>query len=115
MIDGVAYGTGEFRESLTGHANALIFLRDNIFRAIQEADNDFSRNIEPRALRLHWDPQELLYMTTARMRAAFNLTSESEVKVWNQITANELHGIAGFKSILRNTLYRPREPLNNDL
>ena len=112
MIDGVAYGTGEFRESLTGHANALIFLRDNIFRAIQEADNDFSRNIEPRALRLHWDPQELLYMTTARMRAAFNLTSESEVKVWNQITANELHGIAGFKSILRNTLYRPRDVIS---
>lgn len=109
VVDGLVYGTSEFRENLGPPNVALVFLRDNIFRSLQRADNDFSRNIEPRALRLHWDPQELLYMTISRIRAAFNLPKEGEIKIWNAFTSAELHGVSGFKNVLRHTLYRPRD------
>jgi hypothetical protein len=39
----------------------------------------------------------------------FDITKESDVKTWNAITANELHGREGFKKCLRLTLYRPRD------
>lgn len=109
VVDGLVYGTGEFRDSMAQTVTTLVFLRDNIFRSIQAADNDFSRNIEPKVLRLHWDPQELMYMTTSRIKVAFKVTKESEVKTWNSCTANELHGISGFRRCLRHTLYRPRD------
>lgn len=109
VVDGLVYGTGEFREALSENITSLVFLRDNIFRSIQTYDNDFSRNIEPKVLRLHWDPQELMYMATARLRVALSVDKESEVKTWNSCTANELHGISGFRRCLRHTLYRPRD------
>lgn len=109
VVDGLVYGTGELRESLSGQLSAYVFLRDNIYRSIQSADNDFSRNIEPKVLRLHWDPQELMYLATSRLKVAMKIDKESEVKTWNSCTANELHGISGFRRFLRHTLYRPRD------
>lgn len=109
VVDGLVYGTGELREALTPTLSTLVFLRDNIFRSIQAADNDFSRNVEPKVLRLHWDPQELMYMATSRIKVALKTDKQSEVKTWNSCTANELHGISGFRKCLRHTLYRPRD------
>ncbi|MBL8370641.1 MAG: ATP-binding protein [Burkholderiaceae bacterium] len=109
VVDGLVYGTGELREALTPTLSTLVFLRDNIFRSIQTADNDFSRNVEPKVLRLHWDPQELMYMATSRIRTALKIEKQSEIKTWNSCTANELHGISGFRKCLRHTLYRPRD------
>lgn len=109
LIDGILYGTDEVRTSLGSSVRAIVFIRDNIFRAIESEDNDFSRNLESQVLRLHWDPQELFYMVCARIRALFNISRESDVKVWNSITVNELHGREGFKECLKHTLYRPRD------
>lgn len=109
VVDGLVYGTSEFREGMGDEHVALIFLRDNIFRSLQNADNDFSRNIEPRVIRLHWDPQELLYMAISRIWSAFDSAKEGEIKTWNAFTDNELHGVSGFKRFLQHTLYRPRD------
>jgi len=109
IVDGIIYGTDELRNALGEHVQAIVFLRDNIFRAVQLEDRDFSRNLESQVLRLHWDPEELFYMVCKRIRAAFSIERESEVKVWNAITSSELHGREGFRKCLRLTLYRPRD------
>lgn len=109
LIDGILYGTDEVRTLLGDKIRAAVFIRDNIFRAIEAEDKDFSRNLESQVLRLHWDEQELFYMVCKRIRVAFGVQKESDVKVWNAITANELHGREGFKKCLHLTLYRPRD------
>jgi hypothetical protein len=109
LVDGILYGTDEVRAALGKKVRAVVFIRDNIFRAIESEDNDFSRNLESQVLRLHWDQQELFYMVCARIRALFDIQKESDIKVWNAITSNELHGREGFKRCLQHTLYRPRD------
>jgi hypothetical protein len=109
IVDGIIYGTDELRSALGDNVKALVFLRDNIFRAIQAEDQDFSRNLEAQVLRLHWDPQELFYMVTKRIRAALAVDKESDIKVWNAITSDQLHGRENFKRCLQLTLYRPRD------
>lgn len=109
IVDGIIYGTDEIRNTFQERIRAIIFLRDNIFRAVQKEDKDFSRNLEGQVLRLHWHPEELFYMVCKRIRPAFGVEKESDVKVWNAITSNELHGREGFKRCLRFTLYRPRD------
>ena len=109
IVDGIIYGTDEVRNALGETLQAIVFLRDNIFRAVQQEDRDFSRNLEGQVLRLHWDPEELFYMVCKRIRTAFLMERESDVKVWNAITSLELHGREGFKHCLRLTLYRPRD------
>ncbi len=109
IIDGIIYGTDDIRNALGEKLQAIVFLRDNIFRAVELVDPDFSRNLEGQILRLHWDPEELFYMVCKRIRAAFPLEQESDVKVWNALTNAELHGREGFKRCLRLTLYRPRD------
>lgn len=109
IVDGIIYGTDEVRNSVGDALQAIVFLRDNIFRAIQIEDRDFSRNLEGQILKLHWDPEELFYMVCKRIRIAFDIGRESDVRVWNSITSAELHGREGFKHCLRLTLYRPRD------
>lgn len=108
IVDGIIYGSDDLRTK-TSNIRTILFLRDNIFRAIQISDQDFSRNVEGSVLRLHWDVQELFYLVCKRIRQAFSIDVESDVKVWNSVTANELHGREGFKSCLKLTLYRPRD------
>lgn len=108
IVDGIVYGTDDLR-SRSPEIKTVLFLRDNIFRAIQQFDQDFSRNIEGSVLRLHWDPQELFYLVCKRMRTAFNENIESDIKLWNQYSDASLHGREGFKKCLQLTLYRPRD------
>lgn len=109
IVDGIIYGTDDVRNALGASFQAIIFLRDNIFRAVQIEDRDFSRNLEGQVLRLHWDPEELFYMVCKRIRTAFSIERESDIKVWNAITAGSLRGREGFRTCLRLTLYRPRD------
>ncbi len=108
IIDGIIYGTDDTRTHFA-NTKAALFLRDNIFRAIQRADQDFSRNIEGNVLRLHWDIQELFYLVCRRIRKGFSLEVESDPKLWNRVTEQQLHGIEGFRRCLQMTLYRPRD------
>jgi energy-coupling factor transporter ATP-binding protein EcfA2 len=109
IVDGILYGTDEIRTLLGSKVRAVVFIRDNIFRAIEDEDKDFSRNLESQVLRLHWDQQELFYMVAKRVRFLFGVNKESDEKVWNSITSAELHGREGFKKCLQLTLYRPRD------
>ena len=108
IVDGIIYGTDELRNKLT-NVKTVLLLRDNIFRAIQSSDQDFSRNIEGNVLRLHWDIQELFYLVCNRLRVGLKLDIESNTKLWNQVTEAELHGQEGFRKCLQLTLYRPRD------
>jgi len=111
IVDGLIYGTDEIRTYFKSRVRTLIFLRDNIFRAIEDADQDFSRNIEGQVLRLHWDPLELFHLINNRIRIALKMEHENDIRVWNKYVSEELRGIEGFKNCLKLTLYRPRDLL----
>jgi hypothetical protein len=117
IIDGIIYGTDEVRVAAE-NIQTIIFLRDNIFRAIQQQDEDFSRNIEGGYLRLHWDPQELFYLACKRLRQALGSKGvdvtklESDIRLWNSVTSQELNGREGFRRCLQITLYRPRDVIS---
>ncbi|MBV6501522.1 MAG: hypothetical protein CJBNEKGG_04035 [Prosthecobacter sp.] len=86
-----------------------IFVRDNIARAIAESDMDYSRNLESRVLRLHWEEQSLFYMICRRLRAAFAIDEVKDLRVWDAMTHQDVRGREGFRKCLRLTLYRPRD------
>ncbi len=108
ILTGLLYALDQLGTILP-RTTATAFLRDNIFRAIQLQDPDYSRNIEGDVLRLHWDEQNLLEMICSRMQQVFNLGHDRSLKIWNTIAFRELNGIAGFRRCLRQTLYRPRD------
>ena len=89
----------------------IVFLRDNIFRAVQYLDPDYSRNVEGHVLRLHWNEDSLFSFAARRAALAFGIEEESNVKIWNRCTAGDLKGRNGFLRCLRLTLYRPRDLL----
>ena len=90
----------------------IIFLRDNIFRAVQAYDSDYSRNIEGSVLRLHWDTGSLLNFAANRLRIAFEIKKQASIRIWNNCTSGELRGRDGFNRCLQLTLYRPRDLLS---
>jgi len=91
------------------NTKTLVFLRDNIFRAEARLDPDYSRTIEGKVLRLHWDELNLFNMICNRLRTAFGATAQENLKVWNQYTARNIQGKEGFRRCLQLTLYRPRD------
>ncbi|MCY3840447.1 MAG: ATP-binding protein [Gammaproteobacteria bacterium] len=88
-----------------------LFIRDNIGRAIADADPDYSRDIEGQLIRLHWDERTLIDLVCTRLRRALGIDVESNVKAWNRCTGSNLQGMSGFRKALRLTLYRPRDIL----
>lgn len=95
----------------------VIFQRDNILRAVQKFDPDYTRNIEGEVLPLHWDTYQLQNLVAKRLNAAFSLGIENTQKIWDRCTANEargreLQGVDGFRKCLQFTLYRPRDLLS---
>ncbi|MFC2973845.1 P-loop ATPase, Sll1717 family [Azotobacter bryophylli] len=111
IIAGLAYAAIELNQK-SDLVRPIIFLRDNIFRALAKEDPDYSRNIEGQAIRLHWDWAQLLLLAATRMRISFNLDIEKDQRVWDRCTAGELQGRDGFKKCLQFTLYRPRDLLS---
>ena len=107
-LSGLVYAFEALSSSLP-RTTSTLFLRDNIFRAIQIRDPDYSRNIEGDVLRLHWDEYHLFNMICNRIRIAFNLDQENSLRTWNKVTARDLQGMEGFRHCLRLTLYRPRD------
>lgn len=96
---------------------AVMFQRDNILRAVQKFDPDYTRNIEGEVIPIHWDTYQLQNLVAKRLNAAFNLGLENTLKIWDRCTANEgfgkeLQGMEGFKKCLQFTLYRPRDLLS---
>lgn len=90
----------------------ILFIRDNIFRALAHFDPDFSRHIEGSTLRLHWDEQGLLHLVAARLRQPLAMeATENDIKIWNRFAQRELQDRAGFRHCLQYTLYRPRDIL----
>jgi len=90
----------------------LLFVRDNMFRALATEDNDFTRHVEGNTLRLHWDEASLFHLVAMRLRVALSLEDlEGDVKVWNRFAHRELKDKDGFRRCLQHTLYRPRDIL----
>jgi hypothetical protein len=110
LIDGFLHASIEINHNIPS-VWAFIFLRDNIFRTIEKFDADYSRQIEGQVIRLHWDEYHLLNLIANRLRAAFNITEEPSIEVWNKKTFKELAAREGFRRCLRLTLYRPRDLL----
>jgi len=111
LIDGFLQTVIDINSYFDSTLNSLIFIRDNIYRAISLSDQDFTRNIEAYILRLHWDEYNLFNLVCNRIRVAFNDSTENNLRLWNKYTARELKGRDGFKIALRLTLYRPRDIL----
>lgn len=97
--------------SAVSNANAIVFLRDNIARALATQDPDYSRSIESKVIRLHWNHESLFELVAARIRCAFGLEEGSSRALWNRFVIADLHGMEGFRRCLRHTLYRPRDAL----
>ena len=110
FVDGVIYALSDL-DAAVDPVKTVVFLRDNIFRAIAVTDPDFSRNIEGQTLRLHWDTYQLFNLVCNRLRPAFALDIENNQRVWDRCTANELQRQDGFKRCLQLTLYRPGDIL----
>ena len=99
------------------HVRPVIFQRDNILRAVQKFDPDYTRNIEGEVIQIHWDTHQLQNLVAKRLNSAFSLNMEHVQKIWDRCTANEglgreLQGKDGFKKCLQFTLYRPRDLLS---
>lgn len=91
--------------------HVLAFVRDNMFRALAHFDPDFSRNIEDTSLRLNWSEESLFTLITERIKVAFNLVEQKDARIWERFAQNDLKGRAGFREVLKHTLYRPRDLL----
>jgi hypothetical protein len=111
LVGGFVHAAVDLNSQVFG-VQAYIFLRDNIFKALAQLDPDYSKNIEGRFLRLHWDEHQLFDMVCARLKIAFQLDHDGNRKLWNRCTATELQEKSGFEKCLRLTLYRPRDVLS---
>ena len=110
LVDGLIQAAIDLKTSIPG-IKPIIFLRDNIFRAVQTLDPDYSRNIEGHVLRLHWDAESLLTFVANRLKIAFDIQQQASQRIWNRCTGRELKGREGFNRCLQLTLYRPRDIL----
>ncbi|MGB6242590.1 MAG: ATP-binding protein [Castellaniella sp.] len=111
FIDGAITAAIDVGTIFKGVIRPVVFLRDNIHRAVAHYDQDYARNIEGQTLRLHWDAGNLFYLVCNRLRAAFGDETQNNKRLWSRYTAHELQGEDGFKQCLKFTLYRPRDIL----
>lgn len=110
IVDGFVHAAIDLRDRLPS-TRCIVFLRDNIYRAVEHHDQDFSRNLEQSVLRLHWDERGLLNFVANRIRIAAGIKAEKSIRVWDAVTQGSLQGESGFHHCLRLTLFRPRDLL----
>ena len=111
IIGGLAIAIADLADRVS-NMHGVMFVRDNMFRALSYLDPDSSRHLEGSTLRLRWDESSLLRLVAARLRACFSLESvESDIKVWNRHAQNELKDRDGLNRCLKYTLFRPRDIL----
>jgi hypothetical protein len=111
ILGGLVKSVAEGRESKFP-IYPVLFIRDNMFRALAHEDDDFTRHIENHTLRLQWDQESLFGLVVARLRIVLGMEdSENDVRVWNRFAHKELQNRDGFAKCLRLTLYRPRDIL----
>src|SRR5437667_874168 len=109
VLGGLAMATADLTDRKT-EIYPLLFVRDNIFRALAQLDSDFTRHIEGHTLRLHWDENSLLHLVAQRLRVALKLGDvESDIRVWDRFAHRALRERDGFLACLHHTLYRPRD------
>ncbi len=116
IISGAIAVSAEFNKKYAP-VRVVLFQRDNMIRAVQKHDPDYTRNIEGEVITIHWDTYQLQNLVAKRLNVAFNLKLENTQKIWDRCTANEgpnreLQGKDGFKKCLQFTLYRPRDLLS---
>ena len=111
IVDGFVQSVIDINSKNFENVRSLVFLRDNIYRAIAINDPDFTRNIEGQVLRLHWDDYGLFNLVCNRLRVAYKNNQENNTRLWNTYSAREIQGRDGFRLALRLTLYRPRDIL----
>lgn len=111
FVDGILSAAIDLATSFRGKIRPVVFMRDNMHRAVAYYDQDYSRNIEAFTLRLHWDVSTLFYLVTSRLRAAFGTEETNTKRLWNRHTEFDLQDEDGFKKCLTLTLYRPRDIL----
>lgn len=108
VVNGLVYALGTLATAVP-ETKTVIFIRDNILRSIQDTDPDYTRNTEGDVLRLHWDEYHLFNMACNRIRTAFSIDQEQNLRAWNAVTDRAIQGSDGFRRCLRLTLYRPRD------
>lgn len=109
ILGGLAKAAADHREKQYP-LYLVMFVRDNMFRALAQMDDDFTRHIEGHTLRIQWSEDSLFHLVASRLRVALSLkTLESPTKVWNRFAHRELSDREGFGRCLRHTLYRPRD------
>ena len=72
ILAGLALAAADLVDALVP-VRPILFVRDNMFRALAAEDSDFTRHIEENTLRLHWDEASLLHLVAMRLRVALGL------------------------------------------
>jgi hypothetical protein len=82
IIGGLALAAADFTDAQVGIL-PMMFIRDNMFRALAHMDTDFTRHLEGHTLRLEWEETSLFHLVAQRLRVALGVVDvESDVKVW---------------------------------
>lgn len=108
MIGGLLLAVGALGNSMP-NCRCITFLRDALYRSLRSQDKDFSRNIEPKVIRLSWNDRSLLDMVGNRLKVAFPIGNCTPLEAWEQCVSDGLHHMDGFRKCLSLTLYRPRD------
>lgn len=111
ILGGLAAAASDLMDKEIG-VHVLMFVRDNMFRALSHYDDDHSRHIQGSSLRLHWEEASLFHLVAKRLRIALGLEDvENDVRVWNYFAQRTLKDRQGFSKCLTHTLFRPRDIL----
>lgn len=109
VLGGLLHAISDLHDKNTG-VTGIVFVRDNMFRALAIFDSDFTRHIQGDTLRLQWDESSLFHLVTNRLRVSLDAKGvESDARVWNLFAHHDIRERSGFIKCLAQTLYRPRD------
>ena len=106
LIVGLLQATKEISEQFR-LVHPVLFLRSDIFDALDFNDLDKFRSMEER---ITWTKADLKWLIALRARASTGLSGKPDLdKIWQTFFPAEIDGCASFDNLLRYTLMRPRE------